>query len=313
MDDFAPAAMMRVVRQGLHRLDLPAPPDPPAHLGRVALPDKRARLQGLWDLHGPAVIARLGEAVQDMPRDPLLTAFAPARDPLDLLERWQRLERFVHSHHRVELQCQGPQHLSWRHLSLRRAAPPTPAEDLLVAGLLLALVQRLGVRGLRARPLGTGPWLFDEGWQARPWPARLDAWEWRWSSEPALPATEEAATPLALLEADPARAWTLARLAQSLGLAPRSLQRRLAAQGRHFSGLLTQARLNHSARQLAGGASSLAEVAYLSGFADQAHFTRQLRAHTGLTPAQYRAQFGVPFGAAAGAAPAGFSRNASRR
>lgn len=309
MDDFAPAAMMRVVRQGLRRLDLPAPPDPPAHLGRVPLPDKRARLQALWDLHGPGVIARLGEAVQDMPRDPLLTAFAPAHGPLDLLERWQRLERFVHSHHRIELRCEGPQRLSWRHLSLRRAAPPTPAEDLLVAGLLLALAQRLGVRGLRARPLGSGPWLFHEGWQARHWPARLDAWEWRWSDAPARPAADDGATPLALLEADPARAWTLARLAQALGMAPRSLQRRLAAQGRHFSGLLAQARLNHAARQLAGGGSSLAEVAYLSGFADQAHFTRQLRAHTGLTPALYRAQFG----AAAGAAHAGLSRNASRR
>lgn len=307
MDDFAPAAMMRVVHQGLRRQGLAPPPTAPTHLGRVALPDKRARLQALWQAHGPGVIARLGEAVHDLSDDPLLTAFAPARDPFDLLHRWQRLERFVHSRHRVEVRASGPAALSWRHLSLRRAAPPTDAEDLLVAGLLLALTQRLGISGLRARPLGTRAWLFDEGWRATTrWPSRLHAWEWQWAGTTAPTAVDDARTPLALLQADPARGWTLARLAQAMGLSPRTLQRRLAAQGGHFSGLLAQARLNHSAHQLAAGATSLAEVGYLSGFADQPHFTRQFRAHTGLTPAQFRAQFGSR-------APDPLSRNASPR
>lgn len=305
MDDFAPAAMMRVVQQGLRRLGLAPPPTAPSHLGRVALPDKRERLRVLWQAHGPGVIARLGEAVHDLPDDPLHTAFAPALDPFDLLERWQRLERFVHSRHRVELRDSGPAALSWRHVSLRRAAPPTAAEDLLVAGLLLALAQRLGLAGLRARPLGTQAWLFDGGWRAARWPARLHAWEWQWTGSAAPPPpAQRLQTPLALLQADPARGWTLARLAQAMDLAPRTLQRRLAGQGLHFSGLLAQARLNHSAQQLTAGSASLAEVGYLSGFADQPHFTRQFHAHTGLTPAQFRAMFG---------AGAGLSRSASRR
>lgn len=305
MDDFAPAAMLRVVHQGLRRLGLAPPPTAPSHLGRVALPDKRERLRALWQAHGPGVIARLGEAVHDLPDDPLLTAFSPARDPFDLLERWQRLERFIHSRHRLEVRASGPTSLSWRHVSLRRAAPPTAAEDLLVAGLLLALAQRLGLGSLRARPLGTRAWLFDGGWRATRWPAPLDAWEWQWAGAAAAPQpVGESLSPLSLLQADPARGWTLARLAQAMDLAPRTLQRRLAGQGGHFSGLLAQARLNHSAHQLAAGAASLAEVGYLSGFADQPHFTRQFRAHTGLTPAQFRAQFG---------AGAGLSRSASRR
>ncbi|NIM43152.1 MAG: helix-turn-helix domain-containing protein [Hydrogenophaga sp.] len=307
MDDFAPAAMMRVVQQGLRRQGIAPPPAAPTHLGRVALPDKRAHLQALWQTHGPGVVARLGEAVHDLPDDPLLTAFAPARDPFDLLERWQRLERFVHSRHRVEGRATGPAALSLRHLSLRRAAPPTDAEDLLVVGLLLALTQRLGMSGLRARPCGTRAWLFDEGWRATArWPSRLHAWEWQWSGTIAPTPVDDAPTPLALLQADPARGWTLARLAQAMGLSPRTLQRRLAGQGGHFSGLLAQARLNHSAHHLAASTASLAEVGYLSGFADQPHFTRQFRAHTGLTPAQFRAQFGA-------AAPAGLNRSASPR
>lgn len=310
LDDFAPAAMMRVVREGLRRQGLAPLPSPTAHLGRVALPDKRAHLNALWQAHGPGVIARLGEAVHGLPDDPLLTAFAPARDPFDLLERWRRLERFVHSRHRTEVHAIGPSSLHWRHVSLRRASPPTAAEDLLVAGLLLALTQRLGVRGLRARPQGSRRWLFDDGWRATQWPSRLDAWEWQWSGM-ALPtracdSARGAEATLTVLQADPARGWTLARLAQASGLASRTLQRRLAAQGLHFSGLLAQARLNHSAHQLAAGDASLAEIGYLSGFADQPHFTRQFRAHTGLTPAQFRAQFGA-------AAPAAVTRSASPR
>lgn len=305
MDDFAPAAMMRVVHQGLLRQGLAPPPPVPSHLGRVALPDKRERLQALWRAHGPGVIARLGEAVHDLSDDPLLTAFSPARDPWDLLERWQRLERFVHSRHRVEVRAIGPFALSWRHVSLRRAAPPTDAEDLLVSGLLLALTQRLGVSGLRARPLGARTWLFDGHWRATRWPSRLSAWEWSWAgSAPPPPPASAPHSPLSLLQADPARGWTLARLAHAMGLSPRTLQRRLGGQGGHFSGLLAQARLNHSAHLLAAGGASLAEVGYLSGFADQPHFTRQFHAHTGLTPAQFRAQFG---------AGAGLSRSASRR
>jgi AraC-like DNA-binding protein len=306
MDDFASAAMMRIVRAGLQRQGLAAPPLPPAQRGRVALPDKRTQLQALWQAHGPGVIARLGEAVHGLHDDPMLTAFGAADGPVDLLERWQRLERFVHSRHRVQVQASGPDRLRWQHVSLRRAAPPEAAEDLLVAGLLLALAQRVGVRGLRARPVGTRDWLFQDGWHARPWPTALHAlhtWEWQWESGRAMPVPTPATAPLALLQADPARGWTLSRLAQALHTAPRTLQRTLAREGHSFSRLLAQARLNHAAHRLADSDAPLAEVGYLSGYADQPHFTRQFHAHTGLTPAQYRAQFRAP----------GLSRSASPR
>lgn len=307
MDDFASAAMMRIVRAGLQRQGLAAPPLPPAQRGRVALPDKRAQLQALWQAHGPGVIARLGEAVHGLHDDPMLTAFAPADGPPDLLARWQRLERFVHSRHRVQLQASGPNGLRWQHVSLRHAAPPDATEDLLVAGLLLALARRVGVQGLRARPWGTREWLFnEEGWRATSWPAALHTWEWQWQSgqtaPPTAPATP-APTPMALLQADPSRGWTLPHLAQALGTAPRTLQRQLAREGHSFSRLLAQARLNHAAHRLTGSDAPLAEVGYLSGYADQPHFTRQFHAHTGLTPAQFRAQFRAP----------GLSRSASPR
>ena len=41
---------------------------------------------------------------------------------------------------------------------------------------------------------------------------------------------------------------------------------------------------------------STAEVGYMCGFADQAHFTRQFKRHTAMTPALYRSEFAGPAG-----------------
>jgi len=47
-------------------------------------------------------------------------------------------------------------------------------------------------------------------------------------------------------------------------------------------------RLNATVRQLDAGAATLSEVAQVSGYADQAHATRELRRAVGLTPARLR-------------------------
>jgi AraC family transcriptional regulator len=47
-------------------------------------------------------------------------------------------------------------------------------------------------------------------------------------------------------------------------------------------------RLDSAAAQLSTSEDSLAEIAYASGFANQSHFTRAFKRHTGLTPARYR-------------------------
>jgi AraC family transcriptional regulator len=51
---------------------------------------------------------------------------------------------------------------------------------------------------------------------------------------------------------------------------------------------LRKLRLEWAAAVLTRGEGSLADVAAASGFADQSHFTRVFRRHTGLTPAEYR-------------------------
>jgi len=280
-EDFASAAMLRLIRLGLQRQGL-ALPRPPAAGAHVPLADKRALLQTLMDRHGPAVIFRIGEAVQDAPEEPTLTALLPAADPPDLVRRFQRLERYVHSRHRVEVVASGHGRLRLRHVSLKAGEPPLPAEDLLVWGLLTGLLQRLGTLELASR--------FHEG------TAVLD---WRWRPAPPLqppqaPVRDDTtAAARARLSADCAAPWSLAHLAATLGLTPRTLQRRLAEAGSGFSPLLTEVRLAAAGQLLAAGTESTAQIGFRCGFADQAHFTRSFHHHTALTPARYRREFGA--------------------
>jgi AraC family transcriptional regulator len=52
-------------------------------------------------------------------------------------------------------------------------------------------------------------------------------------------------------------------------------------------------RLERAARELAGSAKSLVEIAVDAGFYDQSHFTNAFRLHTGTTPARYRRTTGA--------------------
>ena len=289
-DDFAATAMMRLIAHGLAREGLALRIE--ATDARVPLADKRALLQALMAAHGPERLLRIGQHAIDAPEEPTASALLAASDPPDLIARWQRLERYVHSRHRVQVLAQAPGRLQLAHVSLAAGEPPWPAEDLLVWGLLIGLLQRLGTAGLAhsIHLAATAELVLHRQPPPAPASAPQHAGEpgMQPLSAPALLAAAEQA-----LAADPAAPWSLARLAQHLGTTPRTLQRRLAAQGRSFSQLWMAARLHTAAQLLLRAPASTAEIGYRSGFADQAHFTRSFRRHTALTPARYRAEFGV--------------------
>lgn len=81
---------------------------------------------------------------------------------------------------------------------------------------------------------------------------------------------------------------TLSTVAGSLGMSARTLQRRLSDQDKSFQQLVDQARRELAQQLLRETNYSLAEIAFLTGFAEQSGFTRAFKRWAGDTPRSYR-------------------------
>lgn len=84
----------------------------------------------------------------------------------------------------------------------------------------------------------------------------------------------------------------LADLAHEAGVHPDHLARVFRAHfGRPVGSYVRGLRLDWAAARLVTAEESIAQIALHAGFADQSHFTRAFKRHTGLTPAEYRRAF----------------------
>jgi len=77
-------------------------------------------------------------------------------------------------------------------------------------------------------------------------------------------------------------------VADALHLGPRSLQRKLAAEGTTFSKLVETVRHELAEPYLADGSFTLLEISYLLGFSEQSSFSRAFKRWTGFTPQEFR-------------------------
>ena len=78
------------------------------------------------------------------------------------------------------------------------------------------------------------------------------------------------------------------RIAQSLHLSLRSLQRHLAEEGSSYEQLLSDTRQALALVHMRDPRCSISEIAYLLGFADTSSFSRAFKRWTGQAPSQYR-------------------------
>jgi AraC-like DNA-binding protein len=85
----------------------------------------------------------------------------------------------------------------------------------------------------------------------------------------------------------------LASIARALDLGARTLQRRLAAEGQSFRAVVDDARRELAKQYLADRAQSLANIALLLGFSEQAAFQRAFVRWTGVTPGRFRRDGGA--------------------
>ncbi len=78
---------------------------------------------------------------------------------------------------------------------------------------------------------------------------------------------------------------------RALAMSPRTLQRRLAAEGVTFQRLLDDARMSAASRYLGDPALAIGEIAYLLGYSEPAPFHRAFRRWYGTTPESFRRRF----------------------
>lgn len=298
MDDFASSTLVAAVQRALADDGIIAVA-PPADGALLAFDAKRRFLTGIAQEHGLLPLLRVGLVVPKMASDPAVSALLGADSPSELFERWRRLERFTHSRHRVVLREAGERYLVAEHVG-PSSAPPEPAEDTLVLGLLTVLLTMTGAQGVTVSTGRDDPQVvFDNGIFTAPWRGADTAlWRFAWSSMALSAGT--GGSPISsdvvsqarrLLAGNLARRWSLHGLAADLGTSTRSLQRRLQGAG-GFQGLLGTVRTEVAADLLINTRHALSVVGFACGYADQPHFTRDFKRRTAVTPAAYRQAFG---------------------
>ncbi len=291
---------MRLIARGLALQGI-ALPAPGLDSATVDLADKRALLVQAVKAGGLGCLVLVGQGVHGLETDATLNALIAAPHAPDLLRRWLRLECYIHSRHRTRVLHVGECEMEVLHESMA-AEPPQPAEDWLILGVLVGLIERsVGAKvvasaaGLQVYPNPQEAALLaisKEGNSAR--------WQLRWTRarQPAHPPA-----PMAVPEgrfADALAAWLagqlvtmpdLADAARAFGTSTRALQRELQASGERWQRLVQRVRSAVASTHLIETDAPLAEIGYLCGYADQAHFTRRFRQVVGLTPGQYRESF----------------------
>lgn len=92
---------------------------------------------------------------------------------------------------------------------------------------------------------------------------------------------------------------TVSSIASELAMSARTLQRRLSEQGQSFQSVIDTSRKDLAQRLLRETDYSLAEVAFLTGFAEQSAFARAFKRWAGQTPRSYRLSIKVSRGQSA--------------
>lgn len=80
------------------------------------------------------------------------------------------------------------------------------------------------------------------------------------------------------------------RIAESLGMSRRTLQRAIGQQGLTYLGLLNDFRMCKAAERLDSMEKPITEIALELGYTDASNFARAFRRHSGLSPSDYRKQ-----------------------
>ncbi|MBT3549700.1 MAG: helix-turn-helix transcriptional regulator [Rhodospirillaceae bacterium] len=281
---------------------------------RVGGDIKRQILEHAMAHSGPEIIVEIGQGIKNFADAPIIHVLKNSRSPHVLAEKWARLERYGHSKNRCRIIEDASDDFRFqRHAT--KGPVPTVAENLVICGFMIALLELGGCKGLRCRLGRAGEPNLEvySGGKVlaitKPMLNQTDEWSIQWQKFdnskfesdqdglldfPALLKDELNAVPPVVRNAnqliceDLGRHWLVGDLASELGASARSLQRRFKRAGLSFSTLVRAARIQQAGKLLTGSELSATEIGYCCGFTDSAHFSRDFSAGTGMSPSAYR-------------------------
>lgn len=305
-DDLTGAALISLMRLSFaeQKLDLTgiAAPSLPTHLApHASLSAKTALAEAVLARHGPMALINVGRSVRRMAFDPIGAALLAAGTGRDLIQRWLRLVRYVHTRHPILVRELTDQAAVLDH-SGDSDDPPSPANDLVLAGVIHGLLLAIGCRAVELTIDEAGAAWTPQLSPIVPPGTRTGLWVYRWidpsrRSAPEGPPTDNDKTMLIrrirhLVGADLFRRWTLTSIASELAVSARTLQRRLGEENLSLQALILDLRVQRATEMLVSSDASLSVIGFHCGFADTAHFCRVFKLRAGMTPGAYRAALG---------------------
>jgi AraC-like DNA-binding protein len=297
-----------VLHAGMRRLGLPSPARQWLEQATVPLDAKQQLVMQVMSQRGADTLVQLGQGVHDLQQDSLMPMLIHPGEPGRMLAAWLRLERYLHSKHRIVQTLLHPNSVAHQHISIREGTAPTAAEDLVVLGVLIALLERTGCLDVQAElSNGLAIWPMNssmveqEALRNALMQRATHSWNLHWSAVQALPSLQQnqvqavGTNALSLSERlkqlgslAQGTALSLEEAAQQLGQSPRSLQRHLRLEGVRYVDVVATARAQRASQMLSHALPSLAEIGFACGYTDQAHFCRDFKRRVGMSPLRYR-------------------------
>lgn len=306
-DDLTGAALVGLMLLSFAEQGIDLPSEAPTlrpNTPHASFTSKAAMADWVLKRYGPQALLKVGDAVPRVAFDPIGAALLAAKDGPDLLSRWARLERYVHTRHPIEFRTVSEREAVLAHFG-DPADPPPPSVDFLLAGVIAGLLRAVGCARLSLTmgegrnavavviegevtkfdhaPHPTGVWHL--AWTDEAPDARLGTELPDWQQKPL---SRVAGKVLELIAADLLIVPSLPRLAAMLGQSTRSLQRRLAQDGVSVQTLRRTAQVRKASEMLLGSQASLSSIGFVCGFTDAAHFTRSFKRASGMSPKAFR-------------------------
>lgn len=303
---FASTAILALAIDMLGRIDptlLPNNARAPDYLAdaTVSAQEKSSVLQYAMSEGGAAPLLCVGEGCAILVTQPIFRSLLCASDTNVLMSKWLRLERYFHYDNRTRISA--AKNTTWiceRYTDT--AVPPTP-ENLVICSIMLGLLAQYGVK-LQSCEIGNVKLPVKNGGldtaallarRRKLVIADSGCWRIQWLAVAQVrpqshfvPDDAVTAQLSSVLARDVGAQWRLTDVADQLGQSRRSLQRLIAMEGHTFSSILRNVRIQSACALLSDTDAAIADIGFCCGFADQAHFQRNFKRATNMTPVSYR-------------------------